>query len=164
MRFPDQLASMGCLCILVGSVSLTSFVCRRRIPAPNNAYSFLNTIAYHFNEDSSTAAVAAAIAAAAASAATHSSNATAPAGGACLEHDHELLRPQLIGTWMPNGVGSMPGRRVIFAETQVSAGGQFSHLGCWNRCVFLLCYARASSRVTFRAGVVCRCRCADARL
>lgn len=38
----------------------------------------------------------------------------------CLEHDHEELKPQLISTWMPNGVGAMPGKRVIFAETQVS--------------------------------------------
>lgn len=36
-----------------------------------------------------------------------------------MEHDHELLQPQVISTWMPNGVGSMAGNRVIFAETQV---------------------------------------------
>lgn len=38
-----------------------------------------------------------------------------------MDHDHEKLKPQLISTWMPNGVGAMPGKRVIFAETQVSA-------------------------------------------
>lgn len=54
-----------------------------------------------------------------------------PTNGACLEHDHELLRPQLIGTWMPNGVGSMPGRRVIFAETQVSGNcNERSYVEC----------------------------------
>lgn len=37
-----------------------------------------------------------------------------------MDHDHEKLKPQLISTWMPNGVGAMPGKRVIFAETQVS--------------------------------------------
>lgn len=37
-----------------------------------------------------------------------------------MEHDHELLKPQLTSTWMPNGVGSMAGRSVVFAETQVS--------------------------------------------
>lgn len=42
----------------------------------------------------------------------------------CTDHDHELLKPQLISTWMPNGVGAMPGRRMVFAETQVS----FVHL------------------------------------
>lgn len=42
----------------------------------------------------------------------------------CVEHDHELLKPQLITTWMPNAVGSAPGKNVIFAETQVS---QFSN-------------------------------------
>lgn len=36
-----------------------------------------------------------------------------------MEHDHEELKPQLISTWMPNGIGAMPGKRVIFAETQV---------------------------------------------
>lgn len=90
------------------------FICpSNRVPAPNIAYSFLNTISYHFNDDqptsqSAAAAAAAAIAAAAATAAI------------CTAHDHELLKPQLISTWMPNGVGSLPGRRVIFAETQVS--------------------------------------------
>lgn len=38
-----------------------------------------------------------------------------------MDHDHEKLKPQLISTWMPNGVGAMPGKRVIFAETQVSS-------------------------------------------
>ncbi|XP_058838920.1 teneurin-a isoform X1 [Topomyia yanbarensis] len=61
----------------------------------NPAYSFLSTSQYRFLEDiPSPVAI-------------------------CLEHDHELLKPQLMSTWMPNGVGSMPGRSVIFAETQI---------------------------------------------
>lgn len=78
------------------------------MPAPNVAYSFLNIISYHFNDDQPASKLAVAAAAAAATAAI------------CTDHDHELLKPQLISTWMPNGVGSLPGRRVIFAETQVS--------------------------------------------
>lgn len=66
-----------------------------RITTPHPAYSFLNTISYHFIDDVS------------------------PPGTICSDHDHELLRPQLISTWMPNGVGSMPGKRVVFSETQV---------------------------------------------
>lgn len=110
-----------------------NFTPSHRLPAPNNAYSFLNTIAYHFNDDDDTTptamatgnvamnaggastTVAAAVVAAAA--------ALAASGTACVAHDHELLKPQLISTWMPNGVGSMPGKRTIFAETQVSWHG-----------------------------------------
>lgn len=44
-----------------------------------------------------------------------------------MDHDHELLKPQVISTWMPNGVGSMPGKRVIFAETQVSIFDNYHH-------------------------------------
>lgn len=76
-----------------------SFFCillLNRLSTPHPAYSFLNTISYHFTDD------------------------VTPSGAICLDHDHELLKPQLISTWMPNGVGSMPGKRVIFAETQVS--------------------------------------------
>ncbi|XP_055682330.1 teneurin-a isoform X2 [Lutzomyia longipalpis] len=62
---------------------------------PNPAFSFLNTIQYHFTDES------------------------VPPGVVCLEHDHELLKPQLFGTWMPNGVGAMAGHRNIFAETQI---------------------------------------------
>lgn len=83
------------------------------MPAPNVAYSFLNTISYHFNDDQPSGQSAAAAATAAAAAA-------AASAAICTAHDHELLKPQLISTWMPNGVGSLPGRRVIFAETQVS--------------------------------------------
>ncbi|CAG9766607.1 unnamed protein product [Ceutorhynchus assimilis] len=37
----------------------------------------------------------------------------------CDEHDPELLRPIITGTWMPEAVGGMQGRSVIFAETQI---------------------------------------------
>lgn len=62
----------------------------------NPALTFLNSILYHFSDEQ------------------------ADVSKICVEHDHEELKPQLISTWMPNGVGAMPGKRVIFAETQVS--------------------------------------------
>lgn len=62
---------------------------------PNPAYSFLNTIRYGFDDAAQTDAML------------------------CLDHAHELLKPQVISTWMPAGVGSKPGKRTIFAETQV---------------------------------------------
>ncbi|KAH0999482.1 hypothetical protein HUJ04_001366 [Dendroctonus ponderosae] len=37
----------------------------------------------------------------------------------CEEHDPEKLRPIITGTWMPEAVGGMQGRSVIFAETQI---------------------------------------------
>jgi hypothetical protein len=37
----------------------------------------------------------------------------------CNEHNYEMLQPHITSTWMPNAIGSMPGRSVIFAETQV---------------------------------------------
>lgn len=73
----------------------TSFAILNRATPPNLAFSFLNTILYHFTDE------------------------IVPPGVVCLEHDHELLKPQLFGTWMPNGVGAMAGHRNIFAETQV---------------------------------------------
>ncbi|XP_048511845.1 teneurin-a isoform X2 [Athalia rosae] len=39
--------------------------------------------------------------------------------GPCLEHDHEILRPIIVGTWMPEKVGGLPGKSLIFAETQI---------------------------------------------
>ncbi|XP_033329180.2 teneurin-a transmembrane protein isoform X3 [Megalopta genalis] len=39
--------------------------------------------------------------------------------GPCLEHDHELLRPIIISTWMPEKVGGLPGKSVVFAESQI---------------------------------------------
>jgi hypothetical protein len=39
--------------------------------------------------------------------------------GPCLEHDHETLRPIIVGTWMPEKVGGLPGKSLIFAESQV---------------------------------------------
>lgn len=68
-----------------------------RIAAPNPAYSFLNTIRYSFSDDVTIKAIS-----------------------ICMDHDHELLKPQVISTWMPNAVGSTANKRVIFAETQVS--------------------------------------------
>lgn len=62
----------------------------------NPAFSFLNTIKYTFADDTTTSDAM-----------------------ICLDHDHALLKPQVISTWMPSGVGSKPGKRVIFAETQV---------------------------------------------
>lgn len=61
----------------------------------NPALTFLNSIHYHTADEAN------------------------DASKVCMDHDHEKLRPQLISTWMPNGVGAMPGKRVIFAETQV---------------------------------------------
>lgn len=66
-----------------------------RMAQPNPAYSFLNTIRYGFDEAAKSDALL------------------------CMDHDHELLKPQVISTWMPSGVGSKPGKRTIFAETQV---------------------------------------------
>lgn len=40
--------------------------------------------------------------------------------GPCLEHDHELLRPIIVSTWMPEKVGGLPGKSLVFAESQVS--------------------------------------------
>lgn len=89
----------------------------------------MNTIAYHFNDDDdvtpapsgggAAAGNSAGGASTVAGAVAASAAALAASGTSCLEHDHELLKPQLISTWMPNGVGSMPGKRTIFAETQV---------------------------------------------
>lgn len=95
------------------SLYITLFLCNtnpclffnllfRRTAPPNLAYSFLNTVAYRFSDDVLSSEV-------------------------CSEHDHELLRPQVISTWMPNGVGSMAGKRVVFAETQVN----ITHTQTW---------------------------------
>lgn len=37
----------------------------------------------------------------------------------CLEHNPKILSPVITGTWMPESVGSLAGRSLIFAETQV---------------------------------------------
>ncbi|XP_011500847.1 PREDICTED: teneurin-a isoform X2 [Ceratosolen solmsi marchali] len=39
--------------------------------------------------------------------------------GPCMEHDHETLRPIIVGTWMPEKVGGLPGKSLVFAETQI---------------------------------------------
>jgi hypothetical protein len=38
----------------------------------------------------------------------------------CTEHDHRLMRPVVVSTWMPEKVGGEPGRSRVFSETQVS--------------------------------------------
>jgi len=63
----------------------------------NIAYSFLNSVSYVFNDK----------------------NVTLRDKGICKDHDHEILRPHLTSTWMPNAVGSMPGKSVVFAEAEV---------------------------------------------
>lgn len=72
------------------------FVPQYRMASPNPAYSFLNTIKYTFADDTTTSDAM-----------------------ICMDHDHALLKPQIISTWMPSGVGSKPGKRVLFGETQV---------------------------------------------
>lgn len=37
----------------------------------------------------------------------------------CLDHDNTLLVPVVLSTWMPEKVGGMAGKSLIFAETQV---------------------------------------------
>jgi len=41
--------------------------------------------------------------------------------GPCMDHDHEMLHPVIMSTWMPDKVGGMPGKSLVFAETQVSS-------------------------------------------
>lgn len=63
----------------------------------NLAYSFLNSITYAFFEK----------------------NSTVKDKSICKDHDHELLKPHLTSTWMPNAIGSMSGKSVVFAEAEV---------------------------------------------
>ncbi len=63
---------------------------------PNIAYSFLNSLQYRFADGNANDTTV-----------------------ICPEHDHELLKPILTSTWMPNAIGSMAGRSTIFAENQV---------------------------------------------
>ncbi|KAF4518759.1 hypothetical protein B566_EDAN006163 [Ephemera danica] len=37
----------------------------------------------------------------------------------CAEHDHRLMRPVVVSTWMPEKVGGAPGRSRVFSETQI---------------------------------------------
>lgn len=68
---------------------------------PNIAFSFLNTLHYRLEEVPT--------------------NVTSVI---CADHSHELLRPILTSTWMPNAIGSLTGRSAIFAENQVSLSYQ----------------------------------------
>lgn len=86
------LCPIGVVIILI--VSFASTPPHRSVPS-NLAYSFLSTSHYRFLEDNPSPIAI------------------------CLEHDHELLSPHLTSTWMPNGIGSVPGKNFIFAETQV---------------------------------------------
>lgn len=63
----------------------------------NLAFSFLNSIAYSLSEK----------------------NMTIKDWSVCKDHDHELLKPHLTSTWMPNAIGSMSGKSLIFAEAEV---------------------------------------------
>lgn len=63
---------------------------------PNIAYSFLSSLQYRFDANTNDTAFI------------------------CPDHNHELLKPLLTSTWMPNAIGSMPGRSAIFAENQVT--------------------------------------------
>jgi teneurin len=65
---------------------------------PSIAFSFLNSLQYKFIDGNAN-----------------------ESSVICPDHNHELLRPILTSTWMPNAVGSMTGRSAIFAENQVSA-------------------------------------------
>ncbi|CAO1418145.1 unnamed protein product [Diamesa hyperborea] len=62
----------------------------------NLAYSFLSSLQYKFLEGN-----------------------VSEASRICVGHDHELLKPSLTSTWMPNAVGSMSGYSTVFAETQI---------------------------------------------
>lgn len=73
----------------------------------NLAFSFLNSIAYALNEK----------------------NSTVKDKSMCKDHDHELLKPHLTSTWMPNAIGSMSGKSVVFAEAEVICQSHVSHFG-----------------------------------
>lgn len=63
----------------------------------NLAFSFLNSVSYTFYE----------------------TNITLKDKSTCKDHDYEILKPHLTSTWMPNAVGAMSGKSVIFAESEV---------------------------------------------
>jgi hypothetical protein len=63
----------------------------------NLAFSFLNSVSYSFNEK----------------------NSTIKDNTICKDHDHEVLKHHLTSTWMPNSIGSMSGKSVVFAESEV---------------------------------------------
>lgn len=62
----------------------------------NAAYSFLNSLQYKFTDGNSN-----------------------ESSIICPDHNHEILRPILTSTWMPNAIGSMAGRSAILTENQV---------------------------------------------
>lgn len=82
----------------------------------NLAYSFLNSIQYTFFDK----------------------NTTNKNKSICKEHNHEILKPHLTSTWMPNAVGSLPGKSVIFAETEVSWSCFFKFF--WELFVFVFAF------------------------
>lgn len=63
------------------------------------AFSFLSSVAYAF----------------------HDKNSTTRDTFFCKDHNHEILKPHLTSTWMPNAVGSMSGKSLIFAEAEVTS-------------------------------------------
>lgn len=65
----------------------------------NLAFSFLNSVSYSFNNNEK--------------------NSTIKDNTICKDHDHEVLKPHLTSTWMPNSIGSMSGKSVVFAESEV---------------------------------------------
>ncbi|PSN55675.1 Teneurin-a [Blattella germanica] len=48
-----------------------------------------------------------------------SSPVTSGEHGPCMDHDHEMLHPIVMSTWMPDKIGGMPGKSLVFAETQI---------------------------------------------
>lgn len=66
--------------------------------ASSLAYSFLNSVLYTFFDK----------------------NTTSKDKSICKDHDHEILKPHLTSTWMPNAIGSMSGKSVVFAEAEVN--------------------------------------------
>lgn len=74
----------------------------------NIAYSFLDALQYKFYDGSS-----------------NDTNVAVTNVAICPDHDHEVLRPILTSTWMPNAIGSMAGRSAVFAENQVKPTHRF---------------------------------------
>lgn len=52
----------------------------------------------------------------------------------CMDHKES---PQIISTWLPEKIGSMPGKSVIFAETQVKLTNNTCHTVCSFKLIFI---------------------------